>query len=229
MDTDSMKHYDTWIFDLDGTITDTTAVWIQIFRDCLKHVGVNDTAFTDTEIAKYTHDWNTVIKLGVDPDKVPAFAKYAAALANKRLPDAELFPNARETLQELRARGMRVGIFSAMDRDIFEPAMRHRQLYDVAEVGVAGTDVANRKPAPDGILKALADLGVPEQDFGTVAYMGDKDTDLQAAHSAGIDAILFFPPGHQVIYDKEAVLQHKPEAVITGWQDLLTLLQTPVV
>lgn len=220
----AMKQYNTYIFDLDGTITDTTGVWIQIFRDCLSTLGIQTDQLPDDEIAKHTHDWKATVALGVKPEDVPAFAEQAKELANKRLPSAQLFPRAYETLEAIRAKGKQLAIFSTMDRPIFEPAMEQNNLYDLAQVSVAGTDVPNRKPQPDGILKALEELGVAKEAYDTVMYMGDKDTDIQAAHNAGVDAILFYPAAHQVIYDKEATMSHNPTTVITDWNELLESL-----
>jgi pyrophosphatase PpaX len=219
-----MKQYDIYLFDLDGTITDTTGVWIQIFRDCLAKFGVDTASIPDDEIAKHTHDWKAVVNLGINESDIPAFSQHAKELANKRLPAASMFPMAYETLATMRAKGKRVGIYSTMDRPIFEPAIAHTQLDAVAEVCIAGTDVANRKPAPDGIFKALDDLGLHDADRSTIVYMGDKDTDIQAAHNAGIDAFLFFPAAHQLIYDKAATLAHNPETVLTDWQELFDSL-----
>jgi len=199
-------------------------VWIQIFRECLEHVGIDSSAFADDEIAKHTHDWSAVVELGAQPQDIAAFGEHAKILANKRLPDAQQFPLAYETLQAIQSSGRNLAIFSTMDRVMFDPAMRHNNLNSLTNVAIAGTDVPNRKPQPDGILKALADLGVAQKDFGNAVYMGDKDTDIQAAHNAGIDAILFFPPIHQTIYDKTATLLHKPESVIASWQELLDSL-----
>jgi phosphoglycolate phosphatase-like HAD superfamily hydrolase len=215
-----MKQYDVYLFDLDGTITDTTGMWIQIFRDCLKEIDIDVTDMPDDEIAKHTHDWNVLTQLGVAKDDIPAFAEHAKALANERLPKGEQFPGAFETLQAIRDHGKHVGIYSTMDRTIFMPAMEHNQLYDVAEVAIAGTDVEKRKPAPDGIIMALEKLGISKEDYDKVMYMGDKDTDIQAAHAAGVDAILFFPAEHQLIYDKDATMAHKPTIVLTDWQEL---------
>jgi len=219
-----MKRYGTYIFDLDGTITDTTAVWIQIFRDCLNEMGINSDQFADDEIAKHTHAWSAMMNLGVAESDIPRLAELAYALANKRLPQAKLFTDAYETLQRIRDTGSNLGIFSTMDRPIFEPAIKHNNLHTVAQVTIAGTDVPNRKPAPDGILKVLDELGIAKSDFSTVMYMGDKDTDIQAAHNAGVHAVLFYPPEHQFIYDEEALMAHSPEAVITSWKELMETL-----
>jgi phosphoglycolate phosphatase len=219
-----MKRYDTYLFDLDGTITDTTGVWLQIFRDCLAELSIDTTSMPDDEIAKHTHDWKAVINLGVNEADITTFAEHAKALASKRLPDASMFPGAYETLENIRAKGKHVCIYSTMDRPIFEPAITHNKLDAVSEISIAGTDVVNRKPAPDGIFMVLDKLGIGKEDYGTVMYMGDKDTDIQAAHNAGVDAILFYPAAHQMIYDKEATMSHQPTTVLTDWQELLESL-----
>ena len=52
-------------------------------------------------------------------------------------------------------------------------------------------------------------------------YIGDKDTDILAAHNAGIDGILYYPVEHQLIYELDELQTHKPEAIITDWRELL--------
>jgi phosphoglycolate phosphatase len=215
-----MKQYAAYIFDLDGTITDTTQVWIEIFRDCLEHVGVSTSSIADDEIAKHTHNWDATVALGVDPNDLPAFSTYATKLAHERLANAELFAGARETLEAIREQGKHLAIFSSMDRVILEAAIAHNRLDELTPVIIAGTDVPQRKPYPDGILKALKDLGIAEEEYKQAIYIGDKDTDIQAAQSAGVDSLLFYPAIHQIIYDRDTIMQHHPTAVITDWQEL---------
>ncbi len=215
-----MRQYATYIFDLDGTITDTTQVWIQIFRDCLEHVGIATAAIADDEIAKHTHNWDATVALGVNPNDLSAFSAYATKLAHERLANAELFAGARETLEVIREQGKKLAIFSSMDRVILEAAIARNKLDELTSVIIAGTDVPQRKPSPDGILKALKDLGVPENDYEHAIYIGDKYTDIQAAQSAGVDSLLFYPAIHQIIYDRDTIMQHNPTTVITDWQEL---------
>lgn len=217
-----MKKYSIYIFDLDGTITDTTGVWLDIYREGLTQLGI--TPPDDKTLAWYTHDWKELTKLGLAEEKVADFATLAHRLANERLPQAPLHVGALEVLQSLKGQGNRIAIFSTMDRQIFEPTMKHRNLYAIAEVSVAGTDVPHRKPHPAGILKALEDLGISSEEYNDAVYVGDKDTDIQAANGAGIDSILFFPSSHQAIYDLNELTQHKPTHVITDWQELLSVV-----
>lgn len=214
-----MKTYSTYIFDLDGTITDTMSVWLGILRDGLTHFEI--VYPEDRILIQHSHDWNELVKIGLQREHVSEFTKLAYVLANQRLPEASLHLNAYETLQSLKNQGKRIGIFSTMDRPIFEPAMTHRNLYTIAEVAVAGTDVPYRKPHPAGILKALEDLGILEKEFTNAVYVGDKDTDIQAAHNAGIDSILYYPPAHQDMYSLDELKKYKPTYIMTDWKELI--------
>lgn len=214
-----MKDYTTYIFDLDGTITDTLTVWLGIFRDCLLHFGI--TPPDDQSLSQHTHDWKQMLQLGLPEDRLEDFITLAHTYAGQRLPHAPLHEHALETLQTLKQQGKRIAIFSTLDRPIFEPAMHYRHLGEIAEAAIAGTDVQRRKPHPDGILRALEDLNIPKEQYGHAVYIGDKDTDILAAQNAGIDSVLYFPPSHQAIYDIATLAQHNPTHIINDWQELL--------
>lgn len=214
-----MKKYYTYIFDLDGTITNTMSVWLGIFRDGLIRFDINPP--DDKTLIQYSHDWRELVKIGLPETSVSEFTKLAHILANERLPEALFHEGAEEMLSSLKAQGKRIAIFSTMDRPIFEPAMQHSDLYRFAEFAVAGTDVPYRKPHPAGILKALEDLGIPQDEFENAVYIGDKDTDIQAAHNAGIASMLFYPPAHQEMYSLEELKKHNPKHIITDWKELL--------
>lgn len=213
-----MKDYTTYIFDLDGTITDTLVVWLGIFRDCLETQGV--VAPDDQALSKHTHDWRQMLQLGLPEDRLKAFIAQAHQLANQRLPKAPAQPRALDMLRALKQAGKHIAIFSTLDRPIFEPAMAFRKLNDIAEVAIAGTDVPHRKPAPDGILKALHDLGVTEENYKNCVYIGDKDSDIAAANNAGLDGALYYPSAHEPFYNLTDLLQHKPVHVIRDWREL---------
>lgn len=213
-----MNRYSTYIFDLDGTLTDTTAVWLAIFRDALTHFGVTP---PDTlTLSKHTHDWKEMITLGLPEEKLEAFTELAHKLAKERLPDAPMHNGSVEMLERLQKAGKTIGIFSTMDRPLFEPAMEHHRLARFAKAAVAGTDVPRRKPHPDGIIKTLEYLQIPESEYSSVIYIGDKDTDIQAAHNAGVKSMLFYPPSHQEIYTLESLTAHNPTHIIHSWEEL---------
>jgi len=214
-----MKSYSTYIFDLDGTITNTGVVWLDIFREGLIHIGFPPP--DDKTLSRFTHDWNALVQIGVPEEKIVDFETFAIAAANKRLAKSPLHVGALDVLMTLKKQEKQIAIFSTMQREVFEPAMQHRNLYAIAEVAIAGSDVSHRKPHPAGIFKALEDLGIAKAAYKNAVYIGDKDTDIQAANNAGIDSVLYYPVAHHVMYDLKELEQHKPTHIITDWQELL--------
>lgn len=215
-----MNSYKTYIFDLDGTITNTMAVWLDIFKEALPKFDV--IVPDDKTLIKHTHNWNEMTKLGLAEEKLPDFTIYIHAQAHKHLPEAQFHIGAFETLESLKNNGKKISIFSSMDRPLFEPAMKYRNLNSIIDIAIAGTDVPHRKPKPDGILQALELLKVPQNEYQSAVYVGDKETDIQAARSAGIKSILYYPASHQLMYDLDELKLHKPDHIITDWAQLLT-------
>ena len=56
------------------------------------------------------------------------------------------------------------------------------------DVIVSADDVAEPKPNPTGIFKAMEALNI--QNKGDVLYAGDNDIDYETASNAGVDAML---------------------------------------
>ena len=213
-----MKTYEYYIFDLDGTITDTMVVWLGIYRDGLTQFGV--TPPDDKTLSRHTHDWRQMLSLGLPSDRLDDFVASAHQMATLRLPEAPLHAGAYETLKAIKSHGKKIGIYSTLDRPLFESAMNHRDLTHIADSAVAGTDVAKRKPSPDGIIRALSDLRVSKSMYDQAVYIGDKDTDIEAANNAGIDGIAYYPPSHWGVYDPRELKQHHPRYIINDWTEL---------
>jgi putative hydrolase of the HAD superfamily len=83
-----------------------------------------------------------------------------------------------ETLQHLRALGLELAVVANWDLSLRE------RLEETGLLGFVSVVVhAARKPAPDGLLHALARLGVIPQ---RALHIGDEDSDEAAAHAAGM-------------------------------------------
>ncbi|HEY6737645.1 MAG TPA: HAD-IIIA family hydrolase [Actinopolymorphaceae bacterium] len=115
------------------------------------------------------------------------------------------FPTARAALDEVRRRGLAVGVVSNQSgigrglitiEQVEAVADRVEELLGPFDVWVdcphTPSEVCRcRKPAPGGILAACAALGLSPLD---VAYIGDIGTDVQAARAAGALPVLVPTP-----------------------------------
>ena len=217
-----MKTYDIYLFDLDGTLTDSVVIWLDIVRQALAEVGI--TGLDNKTIAKHTHDFDEMTKLGVSPSDLNRFKDAAHRVAVELLPTAVLHDGAANMLSKLRNAGKRTGLYTAVRQPGLNAVLEHHGLFTFFDAIVARSDVARGKPYPDGLHKAMELLGEPRENYSRAVYIGDKDTDLMTAQNAGIDAVLYFPPSHAALYDRSDLEALKPTAIITGWGELLKTL-----
>ena len=57
---------------------------------------------------------------------------------------------------------------------------------DLLELAVGSQDGVPRKPAPDTVINAMAQLGVTAEE---TLYIGDSEVDVQTARNAGVDGL----------------------------------------
>jgi phosphoglycolate phosphatase len=91
---------------------------------------------------------------------------------------------------------------------------------------VCGDDTEKRKPHPDQIFKACANL---KSDVSkAVWYVGDSTTDIIAAQSAGVTAVFFNGaqwdlPWLQKIFPGNERYPHKPDVVVNDFSEFWAL------
>lgn len=93
--------------------------------------------------------------------------------------ETSLPPGTREFLEEVPRVGP-IGVVTSSPRSYAEKLLRHHAIE--VPVLVAFHDVARRKPHPDPLLRAAAELGLPPD---RCVYVGDADADILAAVAAG--------------------------------------------
>lgn len=97
-----------------------------------------------------------------------------------------LFPRVTHTLRELRARGLKVGVVTNAPQ---QPALTIIDRYGIAgliDVALGGDRVRRRKPHPELLEAACAQLGVRCEE---ALMVGDSTHDVDAARAAGCDIV----------------------------------------
>jgi phosphoglycolate phosphatase len=113
---------------------------------------------------------------------------------------SRLYPEAVETLDALRARGVRLCCitnkrFAFSDRLLTQAGVRDR-----FELLLGGDSLPEKKPSPLPLTTAASALGVEP---AAAALVGDSHQDLRAAHRAGY-AFLFATYGYGKVDETEA-------------------------
>jgi phosphoglycolate phosphatase len=133
-------------------------------------------------------------------------------------------------LEELRRRGIRLGVLSNRDREFLDneiAAVEEGRWTDLFDTVVGGDDTVRRKPAPDPIYRALDNLHAPAD--GHAWYAGDSTTDTVAAREAGITNVFY--NGAQWsnawlnrIFPGTPRHPHRPNAVVDDFDEFLALV-----
>ncbi|MFL5906644.1 MAG: HAD family hydrolase [Solirubrobacterales bacterium] len=185
------------IFDLDGVLVDSEAVWDEVRRRFAEQTGGrwHENAQRDmmgmssVEWSRYMHD-----QLGVPlpPEEVNRqVADRVADLYRERVP---LLPGAVEAVRSLAAEWP-LGLASSSNRHIIDLVLDLAGIADCFQATVSSEEVERGKPAPDVYLDAAGRLGV---DPKSCAAVEDSTNGIRSAHAAGMAVVAVpnrdFPP-----------------------------------
>ena len=212
--------YQTYIFDLDGTLLDTLGDLAASVNYALRTHGMPEHSIDD--VRRFVG--NGVRKLmqravpggDANPDFEAAFATFRQHYMAHSLDTTLPYEGIPETLAALRQQGCRIAVVSNKMMAATQELCQHF-FPDTVEVAIGENEAAGirKKPAPDTVLAALQQLGVGKE---SAVYVGDSDVDIETAHNAGL-------PGISVLWgfrDRDFLLQHGATTFATHPLSLIT-------
>lgn len=182
-----MKTYQTYLFDFDYTLADSSKGIVMCYRNVLErhhHTGISDEAIKRT-IGKTLVESFSLLSGITDADTLEAYRKEYVKEADKYMTaNTRLFPETSHVLATLKARGAKLGIISTKYRYRIMELLGHALPESTIDLIVGGEDVQTPKPSPEGVFIALEKLQTEKTD---VLYVGDSTVDAETARAAGID------------------------------------------
>ncbi len=220
--------FDTYIFDLDGTLLDTIGDLAASVNYALRQHNMPEHSVDD--VRRFVG--NGVAKLieRAIPDSVDN-PQYASVLSSFRqyylehsLDTTHPYDGIPELLSELHRRGKHIAVVSNKFMAATQELVSHF-FGDVVDVAIGEHEAAGirKKPAPDTVLEALQQLSQNSKlsTFHPV-YIGDSDVDIMTARNSGLPCI-------SVLWgfrDREFLLAHGATTLITHPSELLEVERT---
>lgn len=93
-------------------------------------------------------------------------------------------PGVRQAFEELRAAGIRLAVTSGFDRRVVDMVLGAVDWADLIDAQICSEDVAQGRPAPFMIFRAMERSGV--LDVRQTAVVGDTVRDMEAGWNAGV-------------------------------------------
>jgi len=206
------------LFDLDGTLVDTTELILSCYRATL--FKLVDNPPSDEEIKKgfgtptRQQLWRLFPTLRDRVDEL----EDQWLQAYQRLHDdlVSPFPYTAEVLSELRRRGYPLGIVTSKRRVDVERVLPMFGLQSLLDVVVSVDDTDKHKPEPEPVLKGMEMMSARPE---ATLYVGDSIADLQAGRAAGVRvAAALWGPSPQGL-----LLGFNPDHALHSLHDLLEL------
>lgn len=178
------RKFDTFIFDLDGTLLDTVPDLTLLTNRILRDVGAPE--HTQEEILSYVGAGvRRLIYLALPANASEETREEAMALWNEHFMEyyehTVPFPGVVELLAQLRERGIGLGVVSNKLQPGVDVIM-NRLLPGMVDVMFGESGLIPRKPDPKGIQTAMKFLKTAAPD---TIYIGDSPGDVKAGRNAG--------------------------------------------
>ena len=210
----------TVIFDLDGTLADTSADLIAAANACFRGLGQGDVLDPVADARVAFRGGRAMLTLGFARLGRPhAEAEIAAqypvlidAYAENIDANTVLYEGVVEAIEDLKTKGYAVGVCTNKPEDLADRLLTRLGVRDLFASMIGARTVGVPKPDPKPYIAAVEGAG------GQVAQsflVGDTETDRATARAAGVACVLVtFGP------DGDAVKAMEPEALLPSYADL---------
>ncbi len=199
-----MKEFETYVFDLDGTLLETLKDLAASTNYALRTHNMPEHSIEDVRMFV----GNGVKKLmeraipnGIkNPQFEDVYATFRQHYLEHNLDTTKPYEGIPELLAELKARGKKLAIVSNKFYAATQELARHF-FPDTIEVAIGERENIKKKPAPDTVIEALRQLGASRE---TAVYIGDSDVDIMTAKNCDMPCV-------SVLWgfrDKEFLMEH---------------------
>jgi HAD superfamily hydrolase (TIGR01549 family) len=170
----------TIIFDVDGTLLSTEAMYMQSLIQTFKDRGI-EKSYEEVYKVFGLPSLDGLIKMDApEPEKMQLeWQSHYEDFWH----EVKVFSGVDEMLAKLKANKFILGIVTSNTKEEFTSNTSQFDFAKYFDRFVFAGETPKMKPAPDPILKSLSDLHADPQ---SAMYVGDSIHDMQAAHNAGI-------------------------------------------
>lgn len=214
-----MKQYDTYIFDLDGTLLATLGDLTASTNYAMRAFSMPE--HTVDEVRRFVG--NGIKKLieravpdgTANPEYNNVYEVFMQHYLKHSLDTTQPYDGILPLLAVLKRRGSKMAIVSNKYCTATEALCQHF-FSDYISVAIGESETIRKKPAPDSVFEAMRRL---DADPASAVYVGDSEVDVATARNSGLPCI-------SVLWgfrDKDFLLQNGASAFVEKPMDILEM------
>jgi len=170
----------TLLFDWDGTLYDSATAGLLAFQKTFADLGISFTR--EFYEASYSPNWYAMYEaLNLPKERWESADELWLEHYGEQEP--RLVEGAKETILDLCARGLRLGIVTSGTQRRVIREIEQLGLTPVFEAVICNEHIVNKKPHPEGLEKAIEQLACSREDC---SYIGDAPEDVRMGKRAGV-------------------------------------------
>ncbi len=220
-----MSHISGVILDVDGTLIDSNDVHAKAWVEAMGENGYKVPFEKVRPLIGMGGDKVLPETIGVqkESEEGKGISQRRKEIFKERfLHGLHAFPGARELLEEMRKRDLKLTVASSADKDELEPMLDLIGASDLIEEETSSKDAKQSKPDPEVMQVTLQRAGLPADEM---VMIGDTAYDIEAAKKVHVRTIAFRCGGWSdadlkgaiAIYDgPKDLLEHFDESPLVG-------------
>lgn len=194
---ETISYSNGFVFDLDGTISNTEPIWIEVLGEALAMKGFDD----GYDFVSHMHFGRSWLDMFADikakfpggyetPDEMKQVSEpmFYERAARKDI----IFPDARRLMAHLAEHDAPMTVVSGSTRSQILRQMESAGMGERITEVISCDDISRGKPDPEGYLKGCTLLGLAPE---SCIAIEDKDVGVRAAKAAGMRCCLVVRPG----------------------------------
>ena len=184
-----MKEYDCYLFDSDGTLTDTTEL---IYQSYVHAATVLDKPLPNRQevFATIGMPLRPQMDIFLGPLTDTQYEEYQAVYMEYQFDHFKehltLFPGIKELLLKLKALRKPLAVVTSRRLQSLKPFLESLQIFDLFDVVVTPECTTLHKPSAEPVEYALEQLGFTKDQ---AVFIGDATYDIESGTAAGVDTV----------------------------------------
>jgi HAD superfamily hydrolase (TIGR01509 family) len=173
------------LFDLDGTILDSTEAIMRSYHHLFDTLG-EARPTREVIMRGIGSPLEVEVRRMTSRDPAECARIYRDFFETVAEEHTILLPGARECLESLQSAGLMLGFATSRKRESAERLLAFLGILDFFSCRIGPHDVTHPKPHPESVLKALDTFGAAAEEL---IFVGDMHYDIEAGHAAGARTI----------------------------------------